>query len=113
MPSNEEVAEYLSIDIHLVNEVSLNIVDTISLDEDREDTNLYNIVSNDNKDIDLMLDLESIINSLESPDREIVIKKLIDNYTQEELAKEFNMTQVGISRLLSRNYQKIKNNLSV
>ena len=49
-----------------------------------------------------------MINTLESPDKEIIILRYFNDYTQDELAKMFNMSQVSISRILSRNLKKLK-----
>ena len=57
----------------------------------------------------MSLDLQSMINTLESPDKEIILLRYFNDYTQEELAKIFNMSQVSISRILSKNLKKLKN----
>jgi len=113
-PTSLEIASYLKIDAGLVNEVLFNLSNTISLDEELvNDNNLYNIVSRSNDNIDFYLDLEEIIDNLESPDKEIITLKFFGNYTQEELANKFNMSQVGVSRLISKSLKKIKQTLSV
>ena len=49
----------------------------------------------------MQIDLQNMINTLESPDKEIIILRYFNDYTQEELAKMFHMSQVSISRLLT------------
>ena len=56
----------------------------------------------------MQIDLQNMINTLESPDKEIIILSYFNDYTQEELAKMFHMSQVSISRLLTRNLKKLK-----
>ena len=89
------VAKYLNLDDALVN-IALNSLDTtLSLDELRDsDTSLYNKIASKPLNIDTKIDLQTMINTLESPDK--------------ELAKMFNMSQVSISRILSRNLKKLK-----
>ena len=83
---------------------------TISLDELRdEDTNLYNKLSSKPLNIDMQIDLQNMINTLESPDKEIILLRYFNDYTQEELAQMFNVSQVSISRILTRNLKKLKN----
>ena len=53
-----------------------------------------------------------MINTLESPDKEIILLRYFNDYTQEELAKTFNMSQVSISRILSKNLKKLKKTYS-
>ncbi len=60
----------------------------------------------------MQLDLQTMINTLESPDKEIILLRYFNDYTQEELAKMFNVSQVSISRIISRNLKKLKNNFS-
>ena len=104
-----KVVKYLNLDETLANS-ALNCLDTtISLDELRDsDTSLYNKLASKPLNLDVTLDLQSMINTLESPDKEIILLRYFNDYTQDELAKMFNMSQVSISRILSRNLKKLK-----
>ena len=86
---------------------------TISLDEIRnEDTTLYNSLSSKPLNLDALLDLKATISTLDSPDKEIIVLRYFNDYTQEELANMFNMSQVSISRILSKSLKKLKTSLS-
>ena len=108
-----KVVKYLNLDETLANS-ALNCLDTtISLDELRDsETSLYNKLASKPLNLDVTLDLQSMINTLESPDKEIILLRYFNDYTQEELAKMFNVSQVSISRIISRNLKKLKNNFS-
>ncbi len=108
-----KVVKYLNLDETLANS-ALNCLDTtISLDELRDsDTSLYNKLASKPLNLDVTLDLQSMINTLESPDKEIILLRYFNDYTQEELAKTFNMSQVSISRILSKNLKKLKKTYS-
>lgn len=108
-----KVVKYLNLDETLANS-ALNCLDTtISLDELRDsETSLYNKLASKPLNLDVTLDLQSMINTLESPDKEIILLRYFNDYTQEELAKTFNMSQVSISRILSKNLKKLKKTYS-
>ena len=108
-----KVVKYLNLDETLANS-ALNCLDTtISLDELRDsDTSLYNKIASKPLNIDTKIDLQTMINTLESPDKEIILLRYFNDYTQEELAKTFNMSQVSISRILSKNLKKLKKTYS-
>ena len=108
-----KVVKYLNLDETLANS-ALNCLDTtIILDELRDsDTSLYNKLASKPLNLDVTLDLQSMINTLESPDKEIILLRYFNDYTQEELAKTFNMSQVSISRILSKNLKKLKKTYS-
>lgn len=108
-----KVVKYLNLDETLATS-ALNCLDTtISLDELRDsETSLYNKLASKPLNLDVTLDLQSMINTLESPDKEIILLRYFNDYTQEELAKTFNMSQVSISRILSKNLKKLKKTYS-
>ena len=106
----QTIAKYLNLDETLVMSALNSLESTISLDELRdEDTNLYNKLSSKPLNIDMQIDLQNMINTLESPDKEIILLRYFNDYTQEELAQMFNVSQVSISRILTRNLKKLKN----
>lgn len=107
------MAAYLHIEPETVSFALKSLDSTISLDEIRnEDTNLYNSLSSKPLNLDELLDLKNTLSTLESPDKEIIILRYFNDYTQDELASMFNMSQVSISRILTRNLKKLKSSLS-
>ena len=106
----EKIVKYLNLDEDLAISALNSLDTTISLDELRDtETSLYNKLASKPLNLDMSLDLQSMINTLESPDKEIILLRYYNDYTQEELAKIFNMSQVSISRILSKNLKKLKN----
>lgn len=106
----EKIVKYLNLDEDLAISALNSLDTTISLDELRDtETSLYNKLASKPLNLDMSLDLQSMINTLESPDKEIILLRYFNDYTQEELAKMFNMSQVSISRILSKNLKKLKN----
>ncbi len=106
----EKIVKYLNLDEDLAISALNSLDTTISLDELRDtETSLYNKLASKPLNLDMSLDLQSMINTLESPDKEIILLRYFNDYTQEELAKIFNMSQVSISRILSKNLKKLKN----
>lgn len=106
----EKIVKYLNLDEDLAISALNSLDTTISLDELRDtETSLYNKLASKPLNLDMSLDLQSMINTLESPDKEIILLRYFNDYTQEELAKMFNMSQVSISRILLKNLKKLKN----
>ena len=95
------VAKYLNLDDTLVN-IALNSLDTtLSLDELRDsDTSLYNKIASKPLNIDTKIDLQTMINTLESPDKEIILLRYFNDYTQDELAKKFGKSRSYITNSL-------------
>lgn len=112
--SLSEVSSYLGISESQASEaLAATNSEAVSLDEMREDdTNLYNMFAAGDTHVDEMLDLKEAVANLESPDREIFLLRYCNDYTQNELADMFNMSQVSVSRLLSRNLKRVKSALS-
>ena len=109
----EKIVKYLNLDEDLAISALNSLDTTISLDELRDtETSLYNKLASKPLNLDMSLDLQSMINTLESPDKEIILLRYFNDYTQEELAKTFNMSQVSISRILSKNLKKLKKTYS-
>jgi len=115
-PSNYELALFLEIDEKLIDEV-ININQTIdSLDreitEDGKKVFLYDVVGEEKDNIENIFLYEQL-DKLSHEELKILKERYFFDKTQSEIAKEFGVNQVKISRTeqkilkkLSENYQK-------
>ena len=96
-PSYSEVADFLEIPLYKLSEV-LNTMEVLSLDDERNDTNLYDFVGQEDiSSIDLIM-LKDALEKLDSKERNLILKRYFYNMTQSEIAKERGSNQVRISR---------------
>lgn len=105
--SDYEISLFLEIPCYKVNEIT-NIMQVSSLDDDKNDINLYNLIGfEDIKKDDLIL-LRDALNKLTKEERELIIKRYFYNMTQSEIAKETGLNQVKISREEGKVLVKLK-----
>ena len=100
IPSDEDIALFLEIDIeHLRQAKEANEL-VISLEaENEEEQSLYNIVSYEEKEYrEDILDLRKEIDNLNKYDRDIILKRYEEGLTQSEVSKELGINQVKVSR---------------
>lgn len=100
IPSDEDIALFLEIDIeHLRQAKEANEL-VISLEaENEEEQSLYNIVRYEEKEYrEDILDLRKEIDNLNKYDRDIILKRYEEGLTQSEVSKELGINQVKVSR---------------
>jgi len=108
-PTLDELSMYTELDKSFIEEIMILTKETISLDSelnDEDNYTLYNELGN-TYDYDSDILLKDSINMLEEPMRSVMLYRLND-YTQSEIAKVLNMTQVKVSRLETKGKSKIK-----
>lgn len=96
-PSDLELSIFLEIPIEKINE-NRNILNIISLDDDTNDVDLYNYISFDNMDKDELILLRDALNKLDKEEKELIFKRYFYNMTQSEIAKQYGINQVKVSR---------------
>ena len=97
IPTDLELASFLEIPIFKIEE-NRNIMNTLSLDDERNEIELYNFIpANETNKDDLIL-LRDALNKLEDKEKELILKRYFYNMTQSELAKQFGINQVKVSR---------------
>lgn len=100
MPSNEEIALFLEIDIRNIEEAkeATNLV--ASLDsENEEEINLYNTLGYTEQAYnEEILDLKIELENLNDFERNLIIKRYGQGLTQTEVSKELGINQVKVSR---------------
>lgn len=112
-PSNREIAMYIEIDERIIDEVinSMSTMDSLErvIYNDGKDLHLIDTICDkkDNYNIDSIM-LNDIINSLPSPDKEIIYLRYFEDKTQAEIADILGINQVGVSRCEGRAKKRIK-----
>lgn len=109
IPSNEEVALFLELDINLVNEALISAQAMMSLDDEASELNLHEVIP-DKRIIssDIKLDLDDSFKVLNSEEKEIIKSRYYDDLTQSEVARKLNMTQVMVSRYEKKSLEKMR-----
>ena len=108
IPDNDEVANFLELDINLVNDaiISGNVV--MSLDSD-EGMPIYEKLSkNESTSLDEKIMLNDSINTLSKDEQKIIKARYYEDLTQSEIAKKLAMTQVMVSRYEKKGLSKIR-----
>ena len=96
-PTDLELSLFLEIPIAKINE-NRNILNTLSLDDDSKDVDMYNYIIFDNMDKDDLILLRDALNKLTKDEKELILKRYFYNMTQSEIAKEYGINQVKVSR---------------
>ena len=110
-PTTLEIAQFMEIKESEVIEALKTPSLTQSIDEpikqEGKDTNLYDVISDCNVNIETLVSLREALNSLNEQDKKILLYSIEQNMSQQEIASILNTNQVQVSRTLT----KIKNNL--
>ncbi len=111
-PSDEELASYLEVDIDLISQALATPKKLYSIDEplkeDSKEINLQDTVGIEDKNIDELIMLKEQLKQLDSLDRELIEKRYMEGYTQQEMADYYNMSQVQICRQEKKVFTKLK-----
>lgn len=109
IPSYEEVALFLELDVNKVYEAVNSAQIMMSLDDEANELNLHEIIPDKKEDnVDLRLDLDDSFKVLDSEEREIIKSRYYEDLTQSEVAKKLNMTQVMVSRYEKKSLEKMR-----
>ena len=103
-PSIEELAIYLDVDYEDLSNAF------IATDEVECIDNVVDARSYDNTSSDIM-DLEDEINKLPKSERDLILARYYNDYTQKEVSSLLGISQVQVSRNEAKILQKLKNNL--
>lgn len=98
-PTNKDIAEYLELDADMVREIKASKVLIDSLDQEIEDTSLYDRIGYDEVSYSPeLLDLRSELDNLEEFDRELIYERYYEDKTQKETSENLGVNQVKVSR---------------
>ena len=110
-PSLEEVANFLELDYMVVkNAMDLNVKVT-SLDQEKDDMSLHEIIPSKETSVDLLLEMKDALLKLKEEERMIIKYRYYGDLTQSETAKKLGMTQVMVSRKESKSLKKLRSYL--
>ena len=109
IPSNEEVALFLELDVNMVEDAMLSAQTMMSLDDEASEINLHEVIP-DKKTLnyDINLDLNDSFKVLNSCEKEIIKSRYFEDLTQSEVARKLNMTQVMVSRYEKKGLDKMR-----
>ncbi len=111
IPNNQEIAEFLEMDLQLVEQIILSGSSIMmSLDENPEEERSYyeTIASPIKVSLDDTLTLQEGIKTLNENEQKIINCRYFEDMTQTETAEKLNMTQVMVSRYEKKGIEKIK-----
>lgn len=109
-PTDKELCQFLEIEEYQLAEALNSTIYTESFDQTVGDTSLlmHEIISSPNINYDDLIYLKTEIESLEEPERTIMINRYYEDMTQQEIAKNIGLNQVDISRREKKVLSKIK-----
>ena len=106
-PTDIELSSFLEIPVYKLVETR-NCYQTLSLDDDTNESSLYDFVSSDDVSKDDLILLKDALNRLEAKEKELIIKRYFYNKTQQEVANELGINQVKVSREEGKVLTKLK-----
>lgn len=109
IPTNEEVALFLELDVNMVYDAVISAEALISIDNTANEMDLHEVIpDNHNPNIDLKLDIDNSFTVLNDTEKEIIRSRYYEDLTQSEVARKLNMTQVMVSRYEKKSLEKMK-----
>ena len=103
-----DIANYLKIDISLIESALITSNKILSLDNEiQNNNNLYNLCKYSENN-DMKIDINDSINSLEKEEQEIIKYRYFNDLTQNETAKLLGISQVKVSRYEQKSLKKLK-----
>lgn len=106
-PTDLEIASFLEIPANKIAETR-NMLETISLDREEDDNNLYNLIGSESKNVDDFILLKDALQKLDKQERDLILKRYFCNMTQSEIAKQDGVNQVSVSRQESKVLTKLR-----
>lgn len=113
-PTMKELSDYLEVpEYYLVEAMNSNVVSQ-SIDSTVGDTNmmLHEVISSKQIDVDTLLYLKTELESLNEPERTIMIQRYYEDMTQTEVATNLGLSQVDVSRREKKVLTKIRQQLT-
>lgn len=114
-PTMDEIANFLDVDVSLVNEAVLVSNSLLCLDKpiemDESSVLLADVISSNEMDFNTRLALKEELSNLSFEEKELVLKRFIESKTQSEVASSIGVSQGKISRMENKIKEKIKTRL--
>lgn len=104
-----ELSHFLEIDYSELTLIINSCESILSLDNENDNINLYNIISNNNQlNVDDSIDLMESIEKLNNEEQKIISERYFNDLTQVQTAKKLGLTQVMVSRYEKKALKKMK-----
>ncbi len=107
-PTDFELSRFLEIPIEKIDE-NRNIFNVLSLDDDRNEVDMYNLISFEDMNKEDLILLRDALNKLDKDEKELILKRYFYNMTQSDIAKQSGLNQVKISREEGKVLTKLRN----
>ena len=111
IPTNEEIATFLTLPVERINEALMATDEILSLDND-DNNSLYDVIK-DNTNYDDAILLSQGLKYLSDDEKRVIIDKYYNDLTQDEIAKKMLLSQVTVSRYEKRSLSKLKEYMKV
>ncbi|MCI9084138.1 MAG: sigma-70 family RNA polymerase sigma factor [Bacilli bacterium] len=113
-PTITELSDYLEVPEYYLIEAMNSNVTAQSIDSMVGDTNmmLHEVISSKEIDVDTLLYLKTELESLNEPERTIMIQRYYEDMTQTEVANSLGLSQVDVSRREKKVLTKIRSGLT-
>ncbi len=113
-PTITELSNYLEVPEYYLIEAMNSNVTAQSIDSMVGDTNmmLHEVISSKEIDVDTLLYLKTELESLNEPERTIMIQRYYEDMTQTEVANGLGLSQVDVSRREKKVLTKIRGQLT-
>lgn len=108
IPSNEEIASFLELDVKDVYEAINAGMEIMSLDSEKERPYYEMISQKPSVEIDDEILISESLDSLTNDEKEIIKARYYEDLTQSEVAKKLCMTQVMVSRYEKKGLNKMQ-----
>jgi len=111
LPSLEELATFLQIDIKTIQEILTLTSKMVELDA-QEERPIYETIEDKNvKSPDLEIDIKDSLQTLTPAEKDIIDYRYYKDYTQTETAQALGLSQVTVSRYEKKSLKKMYNYL--
>ena len=110
IPNNQEVADYLEMDVEKIEQALLSASIILSLDaESEEERSLHETIAyQETIDQDDRIMLESSMEGLKPLEKDIINARYFEDLTQSETARKLGITQVMVSRYETKSLDKMR-----
>lgn len=116
MPTVDEIALYLELEPELVASTMNAGASILSLDADNKEEDhytLYDQMKDNSADrVEAHLVVEECLNTLQSPEKDIIECRYFKDYTQHETAKVLGLTQAMVSRYEKKGIERMRSFIS-
>ena len=106
-PSIKDIAKYLNMDEYTISSTIDLMRNPLSMEYEYEENNTlenkFGTIESDNNIV-----VNELLNELNPEEKELIIHRYFEGYSQNETAKLMNMSQAGVSRSEARSLEKMK-----